>query len=87
MRCADYDAQEDHGSGTSLIAEIKPSGTPRGSVDTAGPAAVGSPALASTSVFTASGLAPGTHTLVITVTGNTTSGGAHVIIDAFDVTP
>jgi len=38
-------------------------------------------------VFTASGLAAGPHTLVITVSGTTTSSGAHVIVDAFDVTP
>jgi hypothetical protein len=56
-------------------------------VDTAGPAAPGSPGLASEPVFSASGLAAGGHRLVITVTGNTNSAGAHVIIDAFDVTP
>jgi ABC-type uncharacterized transport system ATPase component len=38
-------------------------------------------------VFTASGLAAGTHTLVITVTGTTTSSGGQIIVDAFDVTP
>jgi len=56
-------------------------------VNTAGAAAPGSPGLASESVFTASNLASGTHTLVITVTGTTTSGGAHIVVDAFDVTP
>jgi Big-like domain-containing protein len=54
-------------------------------VDTAGPAAPGSPGLASASVFAVSGLAAGSHTLVITVTGNTSSSAAHVIVDAFDV--
>jgi hypothetical protein len=47
---------------------------------------VGSPGLTSEVVFTASGLASGTHTLVITVTGTTTSGGAHIMLDAFDLT-
>lgn len=50
-------------------------------------AAPGSPGLASEPVFAASGLTAGTHTLVITVTGTTNSDGAHVIVDAFDVTP
>jgi len=68
------------------IATVSIDGGAATSVDTAGPAAVGSPGLASGVVFTASGLAAGTHTLVITVTGTTTSSGAHVIVDAFDVT-
>jgi hypothetical protein len=55
-------------------------------IDTAGAAAPGSPGLASEVVFTASSLAPGSHTMVITVTGTTSSGGAHVVVDAFDVT-
>ena len=60
-------------------------------VNTFGPGAPGS--LASESVFSASGLAPGvTHTLVITVTGVGVAvpwfltGSAHVAVDAFDVT-
>jgi hypothetical protein len=69
------------------IATVSVDGGPTSTVDTAGPAAPGSPGLASEAVFTSSGLAPGNHTLVITVTGATTSGGAHVIVDAFDVTP
>jgi len=69
------------------IATVSIDGGAATSVDTAGPAAVGSPGLASQAVFTASGLAAGSHTLVITVTGTTTSSGAHVIVDAFDVTP
>jgi len=56
-------------------------------VDTTGVAAPGSSGLASESVFAASNLAPGAHTLVITVTGTATSGGAHIVVDAFDVTP
>jgi hypothetical protein len=56
-------------------------------VDTAGAASPGSPGLASKAVYTASGLAAGTHNLVIAVTGTTTSGGAHIAVDAFDVTP
>ena len=69
------------------IATVSIDGGAATSVDTAGPAAVGSPGLASGVVFTASGLAAGPHTLVITVSGTTTSSGAHVIVDAFDVTP
>ena len=53
-------------------------------VNTAGPGAPGS--LASEAVFSASGLATGvTHTITITVTGTTTSGGAYIAVDAFDV--
>ena len=69
------------------IATVSIDGGAATSVDMAGPAAVGSPGLASGVVFTASGLAAGPHTLVITVSGTTTSSGAHVIVDAFDVTP
>jgi hypothetical protein len=73
---------------TCGIASVSIDGGAATSVNTAGPAAVGSPGLASEPVFTASGLAAGvTHTLVITVTGNTASSGAHIIVDAFDVTP
>lgn len=57
------------------------------SVDTAGPAAPGSAGLASEAVFTASGLVAGPHSAVITVTGTTTSGDTHVVVDAFDVMP
>jgi len=57
------------------------------SIDTAGPAVPGSPGLASEVVLTTSGLAAGTHTLNITVTGSSSSGGAHIVVDAFDVTP
>ena len=67
------------------IANVSIDGAAPTAVDTAGPAAPGSPGLASASVFAVSGLAPGTHTLVITVTGNTSSSGAHVIVDALDV--
>jgi hypothetical protein len=69
------------------IATVAVDGGAAGQVNTAGPAAPGTSGLASETVFTASGLAAGSHTLVITVTGNTTSGGAHIILDAFDVTP
>jgi hypothetical protein len=68
------------------IASVSIDGGAATSVDTAGPAAPGSPGLTSAAVFTASDLAPGNHTLVITVTGNTHSSGAHIIVDAFDVT-
>jgi hypothetical protein len=54
-------------------------------VNTAGPGTPGS--LSSEVVFSASGLAAGvTHTMVITVTGMTASGGAYIAMDAFDVT-
>src|SRR5437899_2924004 len=54
-------------------------------VNTSGSATPGS--LTSEPVFSASGLAPDVaHTMVITVTGTTTSGNAHVAVDAFDVT-
>jgi hypothetical protein len=69
------------------IATVSIDGGATKTVDTAGPAAPGSPGLASEPVFTSSGLASGNHTLVITVTGTTTSGGAHILVDAFDVTP
>lgn len=38
-------------------------------------------------VLCAAGRAAGSHRLVISVTGTTSTGGAHVIVDAFDVTP
>jgi len=38
-------------------------------------------------VFTASGLAPGSYTMVITITGETTSDAASVGLDAVNVTP
>jgi hypothetical protein len=69
------------------IATVAIDGDEANAVDTAGPAAPGSPGLASEPVFSALGLAAGSHRLVITVTGTTSTGGAHVIIDAFDVTP
>lgn len=69
------------------IANVSVDGGAVTPVDTAGPAAPGSPGLASEVVYTASGLPAGGHTLQITVTGTTTSGGAHVAVDAFDVSP
>lgn len=69
------------------IANVSLDGGAPTPVDTAGPLAPGSPGLASSAVYSASGLAPGNHTLAITVTGTTTSGGAHIAVDAFDVTP
>jgi Big-like domain-containing protein len=68
------------------IATVSIDEGPATTVDTAGAATPGSPGLASEPVFAASGLAAGDHTLVITVTGDTTSTGTHVIVDAFDVT-
>ena len=69
------------------IANVSLDGVAQGAVDTAGAAAPGSPGLASEPVFSALELARGAHRLVITVTGTTNTGGAHVIVDAFDVTP
>jgi hypothetical protein len=69
------------------IATVSIDGGEANAVDTAGPAAPGSPGLASGPVFSASGLAAGSHRLAITVTGTTSTGGAHVVVDAFDVTP
>lgn len=68
------------------IASVSIDGAAATSVNTAGAAAPGSPGLASEAVFTASGLAAGSHTITITVTGTTASGGAHITVDAFDVT-
>lgn len=67
------------------IATVSIDGGPETAVDTAGDAAPGSPDLKSEPVFTANGLAWGPHTLSITVTGTTSTSGAHVIVDAFDV--
>jgi hypothetical protein len=53
-------------------------------VNTAGPNAPGG--LSSESVFSASGLAAASHTILITVTGMSSSGGSYVAVDAFDVT-
>jgi hypothetical protein len=53
-------------------------------VNTAGPGAPGS--LSSGPVFSASGLAAANHTLTIITTGMSSSGGAYVAVDAFDVT-
>jgi hypothetical protein len=67
------------------IAIVAVDGAAPAMVNTAGPGASGS--LSSEVVFSASGLAPGvTHTMVITVTGMTASGGAYIAMDAFDVT-
>src|SRR5439155_19801073 len=66
------------------IASVSIDGGAATSVDTAGPAAPGSAGLTSEVVFTTSSLAAGTHTIVITVTGTTTSGGAQIVVDAFD---
>ena len=53
-------------------------------VNTAGPNAPGG--LGSESVFFAAGLAASNHTILIAVTGMSSSGGAYVAVDAFDVT-
>jgi len=66
------------------IAAVSIDGGVPTTVNTAGPNAPGS--LSSESVFSASGLAPANHTISITVTGVSSSGGAYVAVDAFDVT-
>ncbi len=66
------------------IAAVSIDGGAPTTVNTAGPNAWGS--LSSESVFSASGLAAGSHTMVIIVTGMSSSGGAYVALDAFDVT-
>jgi hypothetical protein len=67
------------------IAAVSIDGGAATTVDTAGPGVPGS--LTSEPVFSASGLAPdASHTMTITVTGTTSSGGAHIAVDAFDVT-
>ena len=69
------------------IASVSIDGGGANAVDTAGAAAPGSAGLTAEPVFSASGLARASHRLVITVTGTTSTSGAHVIVDAFDVTP
>jgi len=71
--------------GVCGIATVAIDGGAPVSIDTAGPAAVGTPGLTSAPVYTSPGLASGFHTLVITVTGTTSSNGAQIIVDAFDV--
>ena len=66
------------------IAAVSIDGGAPATVDTAGPNAPGS--LSSESVFSASGLAAAGHTILITVTGTSSSGGTYVAVDAFDVT-
>jgi hypothetical protein len=66
----------------SGIARVFVDGSLQATVDT-----YASPHRARTTLFTASGLAPGHHTLVVEVTGarGPHSGGAWIWIDAFDV--
>jgi hypothetical protein len=66
------------------IAAVSIDGGVPTTVNTAGPNAPGS--LTSESVFSASGLAAANHTISITVTGMSSSGGSYVALDAFDVT-
>jgi hypothetical protein len=66
------------------IAAVSIDGGAPTTVNTAGPNAPGS--LSSEPVFSASGLATASHTIFITVTGMSSSGGAYVAVDAFDVT-
>lgn len=68
------------------IAQASIDGAAPVAVDTAGTAAPGSPGLGSEPVFSASGLAPGSHRLRIAVSGTTTSTDTHIVIDAFDIT-
>jgi hypothetical protein len=66
------------------IAAVSIDGAAPTTVNTAGLNAPGS--LTSEPVFSASGLAAGSHTMIITVTGMSSSGGSYVAVDAFDVT-
>ncbi|HEX7238424.1 MAG TPA: hypothetical protein VF405_15765, partial [Gammaproteobacteria bacterium] len=65
------------------IARVSIDGGAGTSIDTAGSAAPGSPDLKSEPVWSAGHLAAGSHTLTITVTGTTSTSGAHVVVDAF----
>jgi hypothetical protein len=67
------------------IAKVSIDGGAATTIDTAGSAAPGSPGLTSEPVFSAAHLAAGSHTLTITVAGTTSTSGAHVVVDAFDV--
>jgi hypothetical protein len=67
------------------VADVSIDGGPATSIDTAGSAAPGSPGLKPEPVFSAASLAAGSHTLTITVAGATSTSGAHVVVDAFDV--
>ncbi len=66
----------------SGIASVLLDGAPRETVDT-----YASPGQCQAVLFSAEGLTPGTHTLVVEVTGlkNQASGGPWIWIDAFDV--
>ncbi len=66
------------------IAAVSIDGGAPVTVNTAGPGAPGG--LTSEPVFSASGLAAASHTIFITVTGTSSSGGSYVAVDAFDVT-
>jgi hypothetical protein len=66
------------------IAAVSIDGGVPTTVNTAGLNAPGS--LTSEPVFSASGLAAGSHAMIITVTGMSSSGGSYVAVDAFDVT-
>jgi serine protease AprX len=68
------------------IAFVSIDGGAATTVDTAGPAAPGTPGLTSEVLFTTAPLVAGSHAMVIRVTGTTSSGGAHIVMDAFDVT-
>jgi hypothetical protein len=66
------------------IATVSIDGGAPVKVDTAGPGTPGT-GLKSETLFATAPLAAGPHTLKITVTGTTTSGGNHIVVDAFDV--
>jgi hypothetical protein len=67
------------------IATVSIDGGAPVTVDTAGPTAPGAGGFKSETVFTASELPAGTHTLTITVTGTSTSSDTYIVVDAFDV--
>jgi hypothetical protein len=68
------------------IATVSIDGGPATTVDTAGSTAPGTPGLTSEVVFTAANLTDDVHALRIAVTGNSSSSGGHIVVDAFDVT-
>jgi hypothetical protein len=67
------------------VANVSIDGGPATSIDTAGSAAPGSAGLKSEPLFSAAQLAAASHTLTITVTGTTSTSGANIVVDAFDV--
>jgi hypothetical protein len=83
-------AARNAGHGSRLIhcgiATVSIDGGTATTVDTAGSTAPGTRGLTSEVVFTAVNLTDDLHALRITVTGNSSSSGGRIVVDAFDVT-